>query len=99
MAPLVLTLHALFIAVGAPLAGQIIDRFGRRRLLLTAILVYSPAGGSGRVAVSLPLLLVGRALLGLAIGAVSTCTTTLISDYYTGQTRSRMIGFQSPLSG
>ncbi|MEL6527253.1 MAG: MFS transporter, partial [Chloroflexota bacterium] len=34
---LLLTIPALFIALGAPLAGVIVDRFGRKRLLVIAV--------------------------------------------------------------
>ena len=44
---LVLTLPALFTAIGAPIAGGIIDRFGRRPLLFGVIVLYALAGGSG----------------------------------------------------
>lgn len=96
---LVLTLPALFTAIGAPIAGQVIDRFGRRPLLYGAVLLYALAGGSGLVARTLPELLLGRAGLGLAIGGVLTTATTLIADYFHGEARSRVLGWQSAFMG
>ncbi|MGF1505543.1 MAG: MFS transporter [Anaerolineae bacterium] len=96
---LVLTLPALFIGISAPLAGGIVDRFGRRRVLLAGTLLYGIAGGSGFVAPTLPLLLLGRALLGIAVGGIQTSVTTLIADYFAGDARSRGLGLQSGVMG
>jgi len=95
LAKLVLTLPALFIAIGAPLAGLIIDRWGRKRLFIVSVLLYAAAGSSGFYVDSLLAILIGRAVLGLAIGGVNTCVTTLIGDYFVGPTRDRFVGHQS----
>lgn len=50
---LVLTLPALFIVIGSPISGVIIDRFGRKPLLAASVLLYGLAGSSGFVLNSL----------------------------------------------
>ncbi|MEO2005614.1 MAG: MFS transporter, partial [Candidatus Poribacteria bacterium] len=50
---LVLTMPALFIVLWAPVAGVIVDRYGRKRLLVASVVLYAVAGGSGCVADSL----------------------------------------------
>lgn len=92
---LVLTMPALFTAVGAPVAGLLIDRFGRRRLLLAAMCLYGVGGAAGGLVSSIWLLLASRALLGLAVGGVMTTATTLIADYYTGEERGTVMGHQA----
>lgn len=92
---LALTMPALFIAIGAPVVGVIIDRFGRKPLLLIALIVYGLAGSSGLWLNSLHHLLVGRALLGVSVAGIMTTATTLIADYYTGATRGQFLGLQS----
>ncbi len=92
---LVLTIHALFIALGAPLAGYIIDRLGRKPLLLIATIVYGGAGISGLFLNELLPLLVSRVFLGLATAGTMTAATTLIADYYTGSERSQVAGWQT----
>lgn len=47
MSRMVLTLPSVFVALCAPIAGVLADRFGRKRLLLGAILLYSLSGISG----------------------------------------------------
>lgn len=96
---LMLTMPALFTAIGAPFAGMIIDRFGRKPLLLLATVLYGFAGGSGLVLNSLPGLLIGRALLGLSVAAIMTIATTLVGDYYQGPRRNQVMGTQAAFIG
>ncbi|MEM8535024.1 MAG: MFS transporter [Chloroflexota bacterium] len=96
---LVLTMPALFIVFGAPFAGMIVDRFGRKRLLIFAALLYGLAGSAGYLLPSLTALLVSRALLGLSVAGLMTSVTTLIADYYDGPARARILGFQAAFMG
>ncbi len=92
---LVLTLPALPIVLGAPLAGLIADRGGRTRLLLASMLLYAVAGSSGLYLDSLAAILIGRALLGAAVAGVMTSATALVADYFTGAERARFMGWQA----
>ncbi|MBD0364305.1 MAG: MFS transporter [Coleofasciculus sp. C3-bin4] len=96
---LMLTLPALFTAIGAPFAGIIIDRFGRKPLLTGAVILYGLAGGSGCVLSSLTGLLIGRAFLGIAVGAIMTTSIALIADYYQGPKRNQVMGIQAAFMG
>lgn len=96
---LVLTLPALFIVIGAPIAGYIVDTLGRKRLLVVAAIFYGLAGGSGLLADSLTALLIGRAILGFAVAGVMTSVTTLIADYYVGRARAQFLGLQAAFMG
>ncbi len=96
---LVLTFPALFIVIGSPIAGIIIDKFGRKPLLAASALLYGLAGSSGGYLESIELILVGRALLGLAVAGIMTSATTLITDYFTGQSRASFIGLQAAFMG
>ncbi|MFP4235478.1 MAG: MFS transporter, partial [Nitriliruptoraceae bacterium] len=99
LVPLVLTLPALVIALTASGVGYLVDRIGRRPVLLTGIAVYGAAGGTGLVVASLPGLLAGRVGLGLAVAAVLTAVTTLIGDLYHGGDRDRMLARQAAVMG
>ncbi len=96
---LVLTMPAIFIAVLAPFAGWIVDRFGRKRLMLFSVILYAVGGGSGLVLDSLATILVGRAVLGLAVAGSMTTATTLIGDYYSGDEREGLVGYQAAFMG
>ncbi|HEY9648732.1 MAG TPA: MFS transporter [Chroococcidiopsis sp.] len=96
---LVLTAPALFIALGAPIVGTLIDRFGRKPLLAIAMVVYGVAGCSGAVLNDLGLILGGRVLLGLSVAGIMTTATALIADYYIGSDRAQFLGLQSAFMG
>lgn len=98
-ARLVLTLPALTIAASAPLAGYLIDRYGRKRLLIVSTLLYGLAGTAGLYVPNLGWLLASRALLGFTVGGTMTTATTLIADYYIGQERARFMGLQVGFMG
>ena len=90
----VLTLPAIFIAVLSPFAGFLVDRFGRKRLLLGSIALYAMVGTSGAAFDSLPALLASRGVMGIAMAGILTATTTLVGDYYTGKDRQRFLGLR-----
>lgn len=96
---LVLTMPALFIVIGSPIAGIIVDRLGRKPLLLTCAALYGFAGASGFFLNSLFAILGGRALLGLAVAGIMVSATTLIADYYVGAARATFMGLQAAFMG
>ena len=91
---LLLTVPALFIAVLAPFAGRIIDRFGRKTPLIVSLILYAVAGTSGFYLTDIVSLLISRALLGVAVAGIMTVNTTLIGDYFHGRERSKFMGWQ-----
>lgn len=96
---LVLTLPAMFIALFSPAAGFLVDRFGRKPLLLASLALFAVAGASGLFLDTLPGLLVGRAVLGLAVGGIMTATTALVGDFFQGPARDRYMGLQQAFVG
>jgi MFS family permease len=96
---LVITLPALFIVIGSPIAGLVVDKFGRKPLLLITAILYGFAGSSGLFLESLPTILVGRAILGFAVAGVMVSATTLIADYYSGPARAAFMGLQAGFMG
>ncbi len=95
LARLTLTLPPLFSALGAPIAGRLIDRYGRRTPLLIALVVYAFAGGAGALAPNLLVLLSTRAALGLAVAVIMVTAVTLVTDYYDDRLRRRVLAQQS----
>ncbi len=91
---LVLTLPAFFIATVSPLAGILIDRYGRLKLLYVSMVLYAIAGSSGFFLDSLTAILIGRAFLGIAVGVSMTVVNTLVADYFEGSERQKFVGIQ-----
>jgi MFS family permease len=91
---LVLTLPALMIAVISPLAGRLIDRYGRIRILRYALVLYAVAGAGSFFLNNLYYILLSRAVLGIAVGMSMTIVITLIADYFEGMERQKFVGLQ-----
>ncbi|MEU3607065.1 MFS transporter [Streptomyces sp. NPDC035033] len=95
LVPVVLTVPALALALLAPFAGMIVDRLGRKRLLVVATVLYALFGTTPLWLDSLHAVLVSRVLVGVAEAAIMTACTTLIGDYYSGELRDRYLALQT----
>jgi len=91
---LVLTIPALFIAIGAPIAGILIDKYGRLKLLWVALITYAISGTLGYFLSDIYSILISRAVLGMAVGVSMTVVITLIADYFDGSERQKFVGMQ-----
>ncbi len=91
---LTLSFPGLFIALSAIIAGIVIDKIGRLKLLGAALLFYAVGGSSGYWLDNIYLILAGRALLGICVGITMTIVTTLVADYYEGPARQKFAGLQ-----
>ncbi|GAA3905676.1 MFS transporter [Streptomyces lacrimifluminis] len=95
LVPLALTVPALALALLAPFAGVIVDRVGRKRLLVVATVLYALFGTAPLWLDSLGGIIASRALVGVAEAAIMTCCTTLIGDYYSGRQRVKYLALQT----
>jgi len=91
---LLVTAPSLSIAFLAPLAGLAADHLGRRRLLLTGILLFAIAGSAGLFLPDLETIFVSRIILGIAVAMIMTAQTALIGDYFVGAQRNDLTGLQ-----
>ncbi len=92
---LILTIPGLAIAITAPLAGFLADRFGRRVLLQSGVLLYIAAGSAGLWLDDLSWLLFSRLLLGGSVGMIMVSSMALLTDHFQGPERDRAMGIQS----
>ncbi|MBD3191140.1 MAG: MFS transporter [Candidatus Heimdallarchaeota archaeon] len=95
LARLVLTVTSVAVAIGSPITGFLIDKFGRKKILIISTIVYILAGTSGFYLRNIYAIIVGRIFFGLAVSGMMTSTTALIADHYNGEKRNRVMGFQS----
>lgn len=95
LVPLALTVPALVIGLIAPIAGMIVDRFGRKRLLLASMVLYAVFGTAPLYLETLPAIIASRAGVGVAEAIIMTVCTSLIADYFSGVQRERYLAQQT----
>ena len=78
-------------AVGAATAGTLSDRFGRRRVIFVAALLFIAGAVFSAVAAELTLLLGGRFLVGLAIGVASMLTPLYLAEISPARDRGAIV--------
>lgn len=99
MVKLLLSVHALFIAISAPFIGLLMDRYGRKPVLIVSVTLYGLAGSSGFFLDTLYGIIVGRAFLGIAVAGIMSGFTTLIGDYFKGDKLNKVMGLQAAFAG
>jgi MFS family permease len=98
LVPLMLTLPALCVALLAPVAGTVVDFFGRRRTLIWGLVFYAIFGVLPMFLDSLSTIIASRVALGIVEAAIVTASTTLIGDYFHGESRKRWLANQTALA-
>jgi MFS family permease len=92
---LVATAPVLVVGIASFPYGILLDRLGRRALLLAALFFYGAAGMAPVWMTSLDGIMVSRFAVGLAEGAVLTASTALLGDYFAGAERERWMAAQT----
>ncbi|NLR73250.1 MFS transporter [Novosphingobium sp. ERN07] len=92
--PAMVSAPGLTVAVLALFAGLMVDKFGRRRLLLVSTALYGFVGIAPMFLVDLDQIYVSRLVLGVAEAAILTTVNTLIGDYWDQQGRNRWLTLQ-----
>lgn len=90
LVPMIVTIPSLCVAIFAPLAGWAADRFGRRPCFVGAMALYVLTGLAPLVLDNLYLIVLSRAVLGMAEAAIITISSALIGDYF-GERRYRWV--------
>lgn len=77
----------------SPVGGYIADRFSRRFTICASLLVWSAVTWATGHVHTYEGLLMTRSLMGISEAFYIPAALALISDYHTGRTRSRAVGF------
>lgn len=100
--PALIGAPGLTMAILAPFCGLLVDKFGRRQLLLVATAFYAVFGTVPLLLESLDQIYVSRLLLGISEAVILTVVNTLIADYWDDKGRKNWLFLQSligPLFG
>jgi EmrB/QacA subfamily drug resistance transporter len=85
--------YLLAATVAAPLYGHMGDRFGRRRMLLGALAIFTAASLACALAPTLLMLIAARAVQGLGGGGLMTLAQALIGEHVSPRERGRFSGY------
>lgn len=102
LVPMIITVPSLCVALFSGVTGVIADRWGRRRLLLLALLAFSLLGLAPMLFDNLLLIVASRVVVGLAEASILTVGNALMGDYFEGEARQKWLGYQNmfaPLIG
>jgi EmrB/QacA subfamily drug resistance transporter len=86
-----ITIYALGQVVAMPMAGKISDMFGRKRVFLVAVVVFTVSSLCCGFAGNIYLLLIPRAFQALGGGAFMPSATGIVADHF-GAERDRAVG-------
>src|SRR5579859_3830969 len=95
LVPMIITVPSLCIALFSPVAGAIADFWGRRRMLIGALVAYSILGLVPLLLNDLVYILASRFVVGVAEAAILTAVNALLGDYFVGDERSKWLGIQT----
>jgi DHA1 family bicyclomycin/chloramphenicol resistance-like MFS transporter len=87
----IITLFVMGSGAGQLFYGPLADRYGRRRVLLLALMFYSVVSLLASFATSLTWLLIARVTQGVAISATSVVTRSVVRDLYAGNTMAKVM--------
>lgn len=87
----VITVFGVGFGIAQLIHGPLTDRFGRRRVLLVALLLYAAANVLAAVAQSFPLLLAARFFGGTCVAASRVATVAMVRDCFSGRSMARIM--------
>lgn len=94
---LTLSLFFIFFAAGTLLWGPLSDKYGRKRILLTGLVMYSTASILCAVSANVYQLIIFRILQAIASGAVTSVGSAVVKDVYTGRKRESVLALVSSM--
>ena len=86
-----ITIYQLGQVIAAPIAGRISDQFGRKKVFLACVSIFTLSSCACGLASSIYMLLVLRFIQALGGGTFVACTSGIVADHF-GLARDRAIG-------
>ncbi len=100
---LTITLFSLPAAISIPIMGFLADKYGRKPVIIPALILYAIGGVvSGFAPIfgkSYPLLLAGRIIQGVGAGGTGPIAMALVGDIFTSSERTKALGTLEAANG
>ncbi|KAL2830653.1 general substrate transporter [Aspergillus pseudoustus] len=88
---LVTSCTSLFALIASPLAGILADKLGRRRVILVADILFTIGAFIQAVTNEIWGMILGRSIVGLAVGSASLVTPLYVSELAPSNARGRLV--------
>lgn len=92
---LILTLPLLVMTPFTFISGILSNFMSKKSLIIIGLIVYIIGGMAPLLTKNLTYILIARSILGVGLGVLVPFTTSLIFDFFEGDERNGLIGFQS----
>lgn len=96
---LVFSVYLLTSAISTPIYGKIADMYGRKKALITGIIIFLIGSALCGIAINMYELIAFRGLQGIGAGAIFTVAYTIVGDVFSVQERGKVQGWISSVWG
>ncbi|MGG3279234.1 MFS transporter [Paenibacillus solani] len=99
---LIISIFSLAAGLFIPIIGYLSDRYGRKIIIIPALIIYGAAGilaGFGAIWDSYAVIITARAIQGLAAAGTAPIAMALVGDLYDGGTESKALGLIEASNG
>lgn len=94
---LLLTFFTIPGVIFTPILGIMADRYGRKKVLIPSLILFSIAGFLCGFSTSFEMLLALTFLQGIGAASLGALNVTLIGDYYSGENRTAVMGYNNSI--
>jgi EmrB/QacA subfamily drug resistance transporter len=91
--------YTLTLAAGIITAAALGDRFGRRRMYIAGLLLFTAASAACALAPSMGLLIGARAVQGLGAALITPLSLTIVASAFPAERRGTVVGIQGAIGG
>jgi EmrB/QacA subfamily drug resistance transporter len=94
----IVNIYQLILSSLILIGGSLGDRFGRKRIYIIGIIIFTVSATLCGLAESTPLLIIGRAFKGIGGALMVPGSLSIVSAYFDGHTRGKAIGIWSSVT-
>ncbi len=91
--------YLLFETIMIPISGKLSDLYGRKKLLMIGLVLFLLSSIVATIGISMEVMIVARAIQGMAGGIIIPVATAVIADLYPPAERAKMQGTLGALFG